>query len=138
VRLQEHPNGCGPTALSNALLAVDRDVPPEACATLCQSDHEGTDERGLKRAIKQMGLEPVRVDSWHALIGALAGGAPVVCSVAAEEPGDHWVAVVGQLGGDRILVVDSLDHDLVKTFRRVDWLATWRGPRGQYYGIALV
>lgn len=137
MRLQESQNWCGPTALSNALLSLGRDIPPAACATNCRTTIEGTDEKDICRAITELGFEPVVVRNWFALVGAVTGGSPVVCSVTVDDPEDHWVAVIG-VSGDRLIVVDSLKHELTEAYEKADWLEFWKGaPRG-FYGVALV
>ncbi len=133
MRLQEAQNLCGPTALSNALWALGRDIPPTACATLCGTTVYGTDEKDIVRAVKELGFDPIVVRNWFSLTGVIAGGSPVVCYVPEDE---HWVAAVGTLG-DLLIVVDSVDQNLFQPYKQADWLELWKGPRG-YYGIALV
>ena len=136
MKLQDAQHLCGPTALSNALASLGREIPPAACATLCHATIEGADEDDIERAVKELGFTPERITTWLALCGALVAGAPVVCSVKETEPYDHWVAVIGVLG-DRLIVVDSLNYELVVAYKRADWLEIWHGPEG-YDGIALL
>jgi ABC-type bacteriocin/lantibiotic exporter with double-glycine peptidase domain len=127
---------CGPTALSNALLSVGRDIPPAACAELCGITPDGIGDEDLERAIELLDFTPTVVRSWYALRGALDAGAPVVCSVQEDRPYDHWVAAIGTLG-ELIVVADSLSYEVVKTYKRVDWLAMWSDGAEGRYGVAL-
>lgn len=46
----------------------------------------------------------------------------------------HWVAAVGRLG-DRILVADSADNDLVLSYSAEQLVDRWAGPA--FFGIVL-
>ena len=135
MRLQDGPHLCAPAALSNALAALGRDVPPAACAELCGTGVEGTDEDDLVEAVRALGFQPEIVTSWRALQGAVLAGAPVVCAVREDEPYDHWVAAVG-VCGDRVLFADPADHAVVRPRDREEWSRWAAGPDG-FYGVAL-
>lgn len=132
---RQRENECGPTALANALSAVHIDIDPERLVSLCGTTHEGTDEKDILKALGLLEINAICVRSYPELLGHLYQKKPVVCSVAIDEPYDHWVAAIGILG-DWIVVVDSNDTRLVYTMPPAEWRKWWRGPEG-YYGLAV-
>lgn len=132
---RQRENECGPTALANALSAVNVTVEPERLVSLCGTNQDGTDEHDILKALGLLEINVVCVQSFPALLGHLHQRNPVVCSVAIDEPYDHWVAAIGVLG-DWIVVADSNDTRLVYTMPPAEWRKWWRGPDG-YYGLAV-
>lgn len=132
MKLQDAKHSCGPTALSNALEAIGRPLEVSACAELCGTTVDGTDEHDLAKGMTLLGFSPRVVTSWPALIGWLVSGVPAIACVDSDE---HWVAVIGNLR-DRLIVVDSASGELVKTYASDEWSRRWRGSEG-FYALAL-
>lgn len=59
---------------------------------------------------------------------AVRRGRPVILSWRVDEPGDHWIAVIGVLG-DRYLVADSGDAELVISCTLDELVDRWRDTR---------
>src|SRR3990167_9364841 len=120
MQLQSAPHGCGPAAIANALEALGNRVSQDAAATLARTDAEGTDERGIKRALRMLGFAPQefstgdRSAAWHLVCGALLMGYPCLLAVDNDS---HWVTALGLLGG-MVLVVDSADGGLIQSLEQ--------------------
>lgn len=138
MRLQDAPNTCGPTALSNALACHGLDIRPDAVGVLAKTDATGTEESGLATAMKTLGFEPIQVDEPAALYGFLAMGHPVVMCV---DNAEHWVTAVGVLGG-KVLVVDpaadGVRTHMVQAVVLKDFIKRAVDEDGVFYGIAVV
>lgn len=132
---QQRGAECGPTALANALSAIHIEVHPDALVKLCGTTDEGTDEHDIIAALELLEIKTQCVTSYPGLLGHLMQRTPVVCSVAIDEPYDHWVAAIGVLG-DWIVVADSNDTRRVYTVPPAAWREWWKGPDG-YYGLAV-
>ncbi len=131
---QAKPWLCGPTAVVNALEAIGDGCAPSACAVLCGTDEDGTDEDGIAAAIRALGYRPEVVTSWQGLVGELSAGVPVILSVLEY---DHWITAIGLLGA-RVVVVDpAVEVVTVELWTRERTEAAWRGPDG-FYGLAVV
>lgn len=143
--MQDSQANCGPFALKNALaaLGVERSAEEleKACGTTATS---GTPTRGiLKAALKIDGCHPVKLRERRRdiallrLKGALDWGRPAILVWCDSEgnPGGHWVAVVGMLG-DRYLVADAADNELVLSFSAAEVAERWV-DEGVYEGVVL-
>lgn len=141
MRFQTNQSTCGPTALFNALVALGVERSLDECEHLCGTTTEGTDGPALVRgAAKIPGLTPVPLRESRPdvavlrLVAALRAGRPVVLAVDSDE---HWVAAVGLLG-ERVLVADSADNELVQSLPLSQLLERWRGTgRRPFYGVIL-
>ena len=144
MQLQSAPHGCGPAAIANALEALGNRVSQDAAATLARTDAEGTDERGIKRALRMLGFAPQefstgdRSAAWHLVCGALLMGYPCLLAVDNDS---HWVPALGLLGG-MVLVVDSADGGLIQSLEQRALLQRWgsRASRKKpqtFYGISI-
>lgn len=140
--MQDSQANCGPFALKNALTAIGIDRSAEelekACGTTATN---GTPTKGIIRAASKIeGCIPVllrekRTDiALMRLAEALRRGRPVVISWCTDTPGDHWVAAVGVLG-DRYLIADSGDTELVRSFAVDELEMRWRDK--SYEGVIL-
>jgi ABC-type bacteriocin/lantibiotic exporter with double-glycine peptidase domain len=140
--MQDSQANCGPFALKNALeaLGIKRSAEEleKACGT---SATNGTPTRGiLKAASKIDGCSPwvlreARRDvALLKLEHAVRRGRPAVVAWNSGSPGDHWVAVIGVLG-ERYLVADSADSELVLTYSVDELEAKWRDTK--YEGVVL-
>lgn len=146
-RFQSFRADCGPSALSNALEALEVRRSHDELMTLCGTTADGTTPVQLKRAITRLkescGLVgPHELKDTHGdvallrLGAVLADGRPGVLLV---DEWEHWVAVVGRLG-HRFVVVDSADLRQTIHYSPEGLAARWRHPgvvRGGFYGVAL-
>lgn len=137
--MQDSQANCGPFALKNALeaLGIKRSAEEleKACGT---SATNGTPTKGiLKAASKIEGCNPVVLRESKSDVAllklehALRRGRPVVICV---EQGAHWVSVVGVLG-ERFLVADAADSELVISLGVAELEAKWRANK--YEGVIL-
>lgn len=146
MRFQSTAASCGPAALRNALAALGVARTEDELATLCGTDAEGTPPRGLLKALREMGYDPVPIHeargqvAWLLLLQALAAGHPAIACVDQDE---HWVVAFATLGarsdeGPRVLVADSGSAELVHSYTAKGWLERWGGPtRRPFYAITL-
>ncbi len=140
--MQDSQSNCGPYALKNGLAALGVERSAEELEKACgTSATNGTATKGIiKAASKIDGCIPVllrerRTDiALMRLAEALRRGRPVVISWCTDTPGDHWVAAVGVLG-ERYLVADSGDSELVRSFAVDELEARWRDKN--YEGVIL-
>jgi len=137
VRLQSTSANCGPASLSNALAAVGVVRTEAECEALCATTGtDGTSARGLLKAVRAVGREPIVIDERRALVAylrleaALRVGRAVVLCVDAMS---HWVAAVGLLGA-RVLVADPADNELVTSVTPDALEARW-SHNGRRYGV---
>jgi hypothetical protein len=99
----------------------------------------GTPEAQVKAALTKLAAHGEAfqlVDAevaWRYMRSWLVSGWPVALAVDEDE---HWVAAIGVLG-DRVLVADSADPELVLSYTRDQLLDRWRKPGDppRYYGI---
>ncbi len=120
MRGQSSEASCGPTAMYNALRALDIERGLHECEKLCGTTMtDGTTTKKLVKALATIAeLRPVPIRERRRDIAmmrlheALLAGRPVILLVNSEQPEDHYVAVVGMLGS-RYLIADSADHELV-------------------------
>lgn len=139
MRMQSSQANCGAAALSNALQALGVTRSQEECETLCRtSATEGTSARNLVRAAQAVGCRGVVVREKRAEVAILmlrhwvGLGRPMILCVDA---GSHWVATVGAIG-DRLLVADAADNELVVSCDSAEMVDWWAAPSG-FYGVVL-
>jgi ABC-type bacteriocin/lantibiotic exporter with double-glycine peptidase domain len=155
VKFQSRDETCGPAALQNACRALGLRIGQERVARLCGTSCDGTDEAGILTGIDALGLgrEELRsrdvreARAW--LHEQLRAGRPVLLCV---DEWQHWVALVGLLGGNsgwRTVLVDSAVNaynraengvhlvDARRLIRR--WRASRRtaGHEPPFYAVAL-
>ncbi len=144
MRFQSNRSSCGPAALANALEALGIKRSEDELIPLTGQTPDGTDARGILKAIKAISTEaaPLRGDSikvGEGLAWVLAWfhiaheGRPMILCVDEE---DHWVAATGHLG-DRLVVIDSGGNDLVFFYDKKGLLDRWKASDGRYYAIIL-
>jgi ABC-type bacteriocin/lantibiotic exporter with double-glycine peptidase domain len=147
--LQDEKSGCGKAAGVNALKALGRGTTQEAFGELAGTGPEGTYPAGMIKAFEALGCTPVRIAesiggrAWATLRGHLLDGHPVVLCV---DNWEHWVVAIGLLG-DRVVVVDSADGKVCRTYDYEELEPSWegRGTRWRrdrnnrpFYAIAVV
>lgn len=145
MKLQDTKVNCGPTALANALEALGHTRSVQELTKLCKTDAtNGTSTRNLVAAIRHLrdscGLDEHEIIStssaqaaWALLFGALHSGRAAVLVVDAQE---HYVAACGLLG-QRALLVDSADAELVASMTREDLLERWDSGTGRFWAVVL-
>lgn len=142
MRMQDSQANCGAYAVKNALAALGIERTASELEAACKtSATHGTSSRNIVKALSKIeGCDPLLIKEKRLVVArlllndALRRGRPVVIAWNSEEPGDHWVAVVGLLG-DRYLVADSADNELVVSGDDL-WLADHWGANG-YEGVIL-
>lgn len=108
MKLQERKFSCGPAAIRAALYVLGHNLSEVALRKRAGTTSEGTDEKGVMRAIRCYGHRPreyqaeSRKVAWGWLKSVLGRGKPTLLCV---DQWDHWVAAVGRLGG-KVLVFD--------------------------------
>jgi ABC-type bacteriocin/lantibiotic exporter with double-glycine peptidase domain len=149
VELQERKFSCGPAACRAALYVLGHNVTEAALRKYAGTTPEGTDEKGIMRAINHYGHRTKEFQaeslkhSWSWLKKALGQGKPVLLCV---DQWDHWIAAVGRLGG-KIIIFDPdssqgrkkysglkvyNEHDLGKR-----WKFTETTGSSSYYAISI-
>ncbi len=143
MKLQSGTTGCGAAALANGLQALGFDLSQEAVAKLADTNGDGTNARGLKRAAVSLGAEVATInaateyEAWFQLVGWLNHGASAVLLF---DKGDHWVTAVGMSGFDHVLVIDPamVVRDHLEMMDREDLIAAWRWQtKRPFYAILL-
>lgn len=141
MRLQDAQHNCGPAALSNALAALGLLHSQTECSELCKTNAtDGTSPKGLISAARQLGRQPHALSEKRGVVAMLyldahlRAGRPAVLCVDNDE---HWVAAIGLLG-ERILVADPADNELVLSYTRAGLLARWCSKTGRHYGVVLL
>lgn len=152
VRFQREDFDCGPAALVNVMRALGVRISGQLAQELAETTRDGTDEFGLQRALKRLGYEFEEVntldsgEAWDWLCRQVREGRG---SLLCVENYTHWATVVGGLGDERIIYVDSQDG--VESNRRENgvrsltrrgltriWGSRGRGKRRRYYAISVV
>jgi ABC-type bacteriocin/lantibiotic exporter with double-glycine peptidase domain len=120
MRFQQKTFSCGAAAVVNALRCYGKRVPEKLIRTRAgtnkkdgtQEDHDPKDPSriGMKETLRSFGFfgnsfeEMTIKDAFKQLDVWIALGCPVVICVQHFE---HWVVVVGKLGDDKYIIVDS-------------------------------
>lgn len=111
MKYQSTSHGCGPAALCNALACLGIDKTEAELARLAGTTKKnGTDEKGLMKAIEALGLEWVEMKNSSKFRKALMAGHPVIVIINSNE---HWVTLIGRIGR-KFVVADPDGSDLKK------------------------
>lgn len=143
MRMQSSQAACGPTALYNAGCALGRKASLEECEKACRtSATKGTSALQLGRGARTLGftveceVKEARSDVAAMYLKGLVdrGTVPII----AVDADSHWAAVVGRLG-NRYLVADSAENELVLSYSEGELLQRWNTPnvRKGYYAMVL-
>lgn len=134
--MQDSAANCGPASVSNALQALGIIRTQAECETLCKTNAtDGTTGKNIAKGLKALGchghpIREKRADVALAfLMSALGKGRPVILCV---DDWEHWVAAVGLLG-QRVLVCDPADNELVTSYEPEALMKRWAAPA--YYGV---
>ncbi len=139
MRMQDTAANCGPASLANALQAIGLLRSQDECASLCKTTAtEGTTPKRLVAAVRAVGREPVIIKERREAVALLwlshflaTGRSAVLC----VDNDTHWVAAVGLLG-ERILIADSADNELVLSLSRAKLAERWGGD-GSCYAVVI-
>lgn len=143
---------CGPASLVNCAAAFGRKISLKRACKLAGTTEDGTDEKGMLRALSKLGFEGTefqtssQVDALRWLKAQLLQGNVAILIV---EKNGHWATTIGLLGSDRVVYVDSADYQKnrrengVYVFSQRKIAALWKArkegrPRvPNYYGISV-
>jgi hypothetical protein len=144
MRLQDSQANCGSVAVKNALCALGIDRSTEECEILCGTTAtQGTTPRRMIKGLESIHELDVAIISETRkeialllLQSALRDGRPVIILVDNNE---HWISAIGLLG-DRIIIADGADYELVTSNNSEGLLTRWcnsSSKRQSYYGIRI-
>ena len=152
MELQERGYSCGPSALRAALYVLGHNVTEASLRRWSGTTPEGTDEKGIIRAVKHYGhgarehnSESLK-RSWGWLKDTVGRGKPVLLCV---DEWNHWIAVIGKLGG-KLLVFDPDSspgrrkrYSGLEVYSEQDLGMRWRYTdedtgRSSYYAVTIV
>lgn len=144
MRMQSNQASCGPTALYNAGCALGKKLSLEECERACKTTTDGTSLRQLKSGALKLGFtvedEMRERDSHVAWLRAryyLDRGNTLLVTVDADT---HWAAIIGMFAqGERILLADSAEAELVLGYSANEFLMRWEHPeaRRPYYAMVV-
>lgn len=103
MKYQTRSYTCGPAAAVNALRLYGLQVPEAHVAKLAKTTSDGTDEKGLMRALRKLGAAPTAVWLTSTVRRRVQAGIPVIIHLDEEL---HWVVVIGCLG-ENLIAFDS-------------------------------
>lgn len=150
MELQERLYSCGPAAVRSALYVLGHKTSEAAIRRQAGTTPDGTDERGIIRAIHHYGhktrehhTEAIKV-AWDWLKTELRRGRPVLLCV---DKWDHWVSAIGTLGS-KVLIFDpdssmgqKRKYSGIKLYSEHELGSRWKymgEGRGCYYSISVV
>ena len=140
MRYQSRKSSCGPASLANALEALGIERTEDELGTLSKQDANGTSSINLRKAAEAIGVEVVSIieqreeSAGWALSAFLRSGHSAVIVVDSDT---HWIAVVGMLG-DRFIVADAADNDLLLYYSLGELLSRWKNQNGKFGGFFLI
>lgn len=139
--MQSSQANCGAAALYNAGCALGKTMSLEDCERACRTTTDGTSARQLMNGATRLGLKvdcsfkersSLMARLW--LRDTIRRGAVPIVAVDAD---DHWVAVVGALG-ERLIVADSAENELVLAYTEGEFLQRWQHPEARRGFFAVV
>lgn len=136
MKYQSRKSSCGPAALMNALEAIGIKRTEDELSILSKQSTTGTSQGNLEKALTSLGVEFDRINEKRGNVAAwaigfhLRSGNSVVIIV---DEFDHWISVVGILG-DRYILCDSADNDLILFYSEEELLTRWECS-GRFYGV---
>ena len=147
MRYQQRPYSCGAAAVVNALRCYGKRIPEKLVRSRAgTTKKDGTQEEPMKEALKSFGFTgdsfdhrvlATAVDELQVHVGF---GRPIVICVQKDQ---HWVVIVGMLGPDRYVVIDSArteynkEENGVRVLSRKQLSKFWKNKRGVYSGFAV-
>ena len=140
MRYQSRKSSCGPAALANALESIGIERTEDELGTLSKQSVDGTSSINLRKAAESIGVETFHICEQRSEVAAwaleyhLKSGNPALLVVDNDE---HWIAVTGMLG-DRLIIVDSADNDLLVYYTMAKFLFRWCGPSKRFTGFFLL
>lgn len=142
MRYQEFKAGCGAGAILNALLALGEHQFQEVVHALAEGTSDGIAPASIRNCLDELGYGTAELKfaasppALRALRRSVRKCAPVIVCV---DDWEHWVTVIGALG-ERFLVADPADNELVVSLSTAQFLKRWlkSGKRkAPYYGISV-
>lgn len=144
MRMQSSQANCGSTSVYNAAHTLGRTVITlEECEKACGvTATEGTSTKKLIAGAKAVGLKvldeikEIRDDVALLLLESWIrrGAVPII----AVDSDSHWATVIGSCG-QRYLVADSSDSELVLSYSSGELLQRWNNPESKkHYYAAIV
>lgn len=138
---------CAVAAIQNVFRALGKRVPEHHVrAHSATTPEKGTNEHGIRNALERLGMpgdelvQETKGRAWKDLTKSILGGSPVILLV---EHGQHWVAAIGMLGSDRVVVFDStrtkknkLENGL-HVYNRRQLFKRWTHFEGHHFGIVV-
>lgn len=136
MKYQSRKFTCGPATIVNVANLLGIKVSEEDA---CKHTVDGTTERQIKDGLQRLGLG-IEVHKGRDSLAAIQWVDTSIClgspTIICVDKWTHWVAVVGKLGGD-YLVIDPADPELLVRFTSAKLSAIW-GYNKRYYGIAVI
>lgn len=136
MKYQSRKFTCGPATIVNVANLLGIKVSEEDA---CKHTVDGTTERQIKDGLQRLGLG-IEVHKGRDSLAAIQWVDTSIClgspTIICVDKWTHWVAVVGKLGGD-YLVIDPADPELLVRFTAGKLSAVW-GYNKRYYGIAAI
>lgn len=147
MRYQELSWSCGAAALRSAALVLGKKFSERTVRARAGTDEEGTDEKELIQAARDLGLTATphhsadKSAAWAFVRANVLDGRPCVLCI---DKWTHWVTVVG-IVGDKVILVDpantlkNMSENGVHVLSRPQLSRRWKCPRAQepFYAIAL-
>lgn len=136
MRYQSRKFTCGPATVANVVTLLSHSITEDDA---CETSVDGTSERQIKAGLVKHGLKfevhkgRDSLESIQWVDTSINLGSPTILCV---DKWSHWVAVVGKLGGD-YLVIDSADPDLLVKYTPAILKSLWNYKK-RYYGIAVI
>lgn len=88
----------------NALRLYGLQIPELRVATLAKTTSDGTDERGLMKALRLLGCKPKAVKLTGKIHNSINQGMPIILHLDTE---GHWVVICGCLGPNFVIFDSS-------------------------------
>ncbi len=136
MRYQSRKFTCGPATVANVVTLLSHTVQEDDA---CETSTDGTSERQIKAGLHKHGLKHEvhkgrdSLESVQWVDTCVNLGSPTILCV---DNWSHWIAVVGKLGGE-YLVIDPAHPDLLLKWTPATLKTIW-GYNKRYYGIAVI
>lgn len=136
MRYQSRKFTCGPATVANVVTLLSHSITEDDA---CETSVDGTTERQIKAGLVKHGLKfevhkgRDSLESIQWVDTSINLGSPTILCV---DKWSHWIAVVGKLGGE-YLVIDSAHPDLLLKWSAGKLTKIWNYKK-RYYGIAVI
>jgi ABC-type bacteriocin/lantibiotic exporter with double-glycine peptidase domain len=140
MRYQSRKSSCGPASLANALEAIGVVRSEDELATMSKQDTDGASSINLRKAAESIGVEVINVIEQRSASAGWALGHYLrsgYSGLLVVDNDEHWIAVVGILG-NRFIVIDSADDELVLYYSLNELVSRWGNDNDKYSGFFIV